>query len=817
MGRGQDEERPAALAARRRQWGTELNRAPLPAIEPPASDLRMWMGGAAIAATIIAWGAYVYVTIGTQFLDNGRHEARFIFAAAVYMTVVTMLTFSALMYLMARQGAQYRSRQHTRVPRVEIDAHFADSQDSITVLVPSYREEPDLVRGTLISAALQEFPSLRVRLLIDDPPEPGTDLERELLNGARALPEQVMAWLAEPQRRSAAALAAFTHDHGDDLSADADPDQIADLALEFSWAADWLTAESIAYPRTTTPECFLADEVLGGLARDFAETAKALSIAAEQHAIMPLSRLAQLYRRLAWTFQAEIGSFERKQYASLSNEPNKAMNLNSYIGLMGHSYRQVQTPAGTLLEVDDEAGELHMPDSDYVLTLDADSALLREYCLRLVYYLEQAGNERVAIAQTPYSAFRGARTRLERMAGATTDIQHIVHQGLTYYNATFWVGANAVIRKAALDDIVEVEHVGGRDVFRYIQDRTVIEDTESSIDLIAGGWNLYNYPERLSYSATPPDFGALVVQRGRWANGGLIVIPKFMRYRKARKRAGHPVRWSESALRLNYMGSIAWASFSLVLLLLYPFDGELLSPLVFFAALPYFLAMASDFHRLGYKRSDMLRSYGFNLILLPVNLAGVIKSLQQAASKSKTPFARTPKIKNRTAAPATYIVAIYLILGLSAYTLVQDYITDNWTNGIFAFVNTTLTAYALLMFVGVGNSLVDIGVGLWNWLHVPVRSTAPAAAEPGAVDWQSVLYFGPGESTASQAAERHIGRALPTRGAVEAPAPADDAPAAGDAVTEAAASTAGADGTSATVEPVPAARQELANERALGA
>ena len=31
------------------------------------------------------------------------------------------------------------------------------------------------------------------------------------------------------------------------------------------------------------------------------------------------------------------------------------------------------------------------------------------------------------------------------------------------------------------------------------------------------------------------------------------------------------------------------------------------------------------------------------------------------------------------------------------------------------------------------------------------------------------------------------------------------------------AATAGADGTSATVEPVPAARQELANERALGA
>ncbi len=39
-------------------------------------------------------------------------------------------------------------------------------------------------------------------------------------------------------------------------------------------------------------------------------------------------------------------SFERKRYASLSHEPNKAMNLNSYIGLMGGRYREVETPVG---------------------------------------------------------------------------------------------------------------------------------------------------------------------------------------------------------------------------------------------------------------------------------------------------------------------------------------------------------------------------------------------------------------------------------------------------------------------------------------
>ena len=50
----------------------------------------------------------------------------------------------------------------------------------------------------------------------------------------------------------------------------------------------------------------------------------------------------------------------------------------------------------------------------------------------------------------------------------------------------------------------------------------------------------------------------------------------------------------ELLLRVNYMASIAWASFGLVFLLAYPYDGRLLSPVVLLAALPYFLAMASD-------------------------------------------------------------------------------------------------------------------------------------------------------------------------------------------------------------------------------
>ena len=125
------------------------------------------------------------------------------------------------------------------------------------------------------------------------------------------------------------------------------------------------------------------------------------------------------------------------------------MNLNSYIGLMGGSLPRDPRPRPALrcCRPATTMPDLVVPDPDYVLTLDADSVLLPEYCLRLVHLLERESTQRVAVAQSPYSAFPGAATRLERIAGATTDLQHIIHQGMTHYDATFWVGANAILRK----------------------------------------------------------------------------------------------------------------------------------------------------------------------------------------------------------------------------------------------------------------------------------------------------------------------------------------------------------------------------------
>ncbi|HEX5140850.1 MAG TPA: glycosyltransferase family 2 protein, partial [Dehalococcoidia bacterium] len=604
--------------------------------------------------------------------------------------------------------------------------------------IPSYREDVRVIRQTLLSAALQEYPHLRVVLLLDDPPNPADPEHRRALERARALPAMVADSLKEPHATFREAVEAFEGKGLFDLVADGPTLDL--LADRYEEAMQWFIAEKESLPRVDHTDEFLALEFFDRMAADLRTTAEAVR-AAGRDSETPISRrrVHQLYLRLERIFSAEITSFERKQYASLSHEANKAMNLNSYLGLMGGDYRSVDSPAGrVLLSTTAADADLSIPDSDYVLTLDADSILLPEYCLRLVYFLEQPENASVAVAQTPYSAYRGKMPRIERIAGATTDIQHLVHQGLTRHGATFWVGANAVIRKPALEELEEVDDEGGFAIKRYIKDRTVIEDTESSIDLRARGWQLYNYPERLSYSATPSDFGSLIIQRRRWSNGGLVILPTLLRLIHHGAAGTKPSR-TESFLRLNYLASVSWANFSLLLLLFYPFDGELLSRFALVTALPYFWTMANDLHRVGYHRRDIFLVYGFNLLLLPVNLAGSLQSLVQAIGGHKIAFARTPKVKNHTVAPLIYLGVPLLLIAWSAHTLIRDVSEQTYYHGAFAAFNLVMTAYGLLVLVGIGGILIDVLVNLKDFVQRPPK---PKPQTPEKPHWVSALYVG---------------------------------------------------------------------------
>ena len=756
----------------RRQWGSDRRAAPVSTLARPVSDRRISAGRIAIVATVGAWIAYIIVTVIEQFIDGRASSARLGVEAIVYLVVMTALTASAMAYLIARIGFFYRTRAHQRAPRAAIDQFFGESVPTVTVLVPSYQEDARVIRTTLLSAALQEHPFLRVVLLIDDPVQPTTRSARELLAAARSLPGEIEAELSVPLAHVRGALERFEELQVNDRRSTID--DMRQLAGHYDWSAQWLIDLGARHEIIDHADSFFVNQVIGALASDLAAIAVALRSGADENVCLDTDRMLELYRRLVATFRAELSSFERKQYVSCSHAANKAMNLNSYIALMGGSWQEVSTPIGrALVRCSPRDADLTVPDPDYVLTLDADSVLLPEYCARILYLMEQGGHAKVGVAQTPYSSYPGSSTRIERISGATTDLQHIVHQGMTHYDATFWVGANALLRKRALDDIVEVYHEGNWEIRRYIQDRTVIEDTESTIDLGIHGWSLVNYPERLAYSSTPPDFGSLCIQRQRWANGGLLILSKLRRQSRARRARGETNRFGELFLRVNYMASIFWASLCLLILLVYPFNSGLLKPMLPLIALPYFLMMASDLRYCGYKRLDVLRIYGFNLILLPVNLSGTFASVLQLITGEKSSFRRTPKVSNRTTTHAGYLLAPIALIVFSLYWVRTDLQTGQHSHLFFAARNAALATYAMLAFVGPWNTAVDLWVQLRSWVYRPVpvaasaRSTDVPAAGPvalgsagghapsGAIgDWASVLHFGTTDPAGRVAAQR---------------------------------------------------------------
>jgi hypothetical protein len=70
---------------------------------------------------------------------------------------------------------------------------------------------------------------------------------------------------------------------------------------------------------------------------------------------------------------------------------------------------------------------------------------------------------------------------------------------------------------------------------------------------------------------------------------------------------------------------------------------------------------------------------------------------------------------------------------------------QNWGNAAFAAFNATLAIWAIVSYIGVGNAIVDIWLGITKPLYVDKgrRATAEAAKpEVDTIDWRSVLYHG---------------------------------------------------------------------------
>ena len=100
-----------------------------------------------------------------------------------------------------------------------------------------------------------------------------------------------------------------------------------------------------------------------------------------------------------------------------------------------------------------------------------------------------------------------------------------------------------------------------------------------------------------------------------------------------------------------------------------------------------------------------------------------------------------------------YVVLPYVIVALAVYTAIRAYALHRWGDAVFAAVNARPRTYAIVAFVGLRNSLVDIWVNLVSLLYKPPGPRGETAGRAGRrprpaprcwppPDWERILYVG---------------------------------------------------------------------------
>ena len=652
-----------------------------------------------------------------ELIGLGHGGPREMASAVLTLAILGCVAYGVVIHHLSRIGYLERLADRRSFPAAEVDGE----EPTLTILVPAFREEPEVVRKTLLSAALQGAGRRRVVLLIDDPPNPVSAADREALFASRRLPVEVASLLGDLHGRCAGAAATFARRASGgavDLSA-----ECGALAALYRHAAAWFEAQALPYRQGGHADRFFAEAVLGELGCRMIAGAAVWTQRAGDPTISR-ALIEHAYRDVVGLASAEVVSFERKRYANLSHEPNKAMNLSGYLSLIieGGCFREERHEDGIVLcACDSRESSLRIPVSPYVLMLDADTVLLPDYATRMLAFLGRPENAAVAVVQAPYAAFPGASRAVERIAGATTDVQYLLHQGMTRFGAAFWVGANAVVRTAALREVATTVEERGWTVAKVLHDRTVIEDAETSLELRRRGWNLHSYGERLAFSATPPDFGALLVQRLRWANGGLVLVPRLVRALAGGRARPKRRALAEGAMRLHYLVSLGPMSLALLALPFCAFTGRGARALPLLA-LTYLVIYLRDLVRSGYSWHDVVRVYALNLLLIPVNLGGLLLSLRQAVTGRKPRFARTPKVDERIAVPGIAIIAELAMLSFWLLFAVHLVLDGRAVQAVLVLLHLGLLVYAITRYIGWRAAISD----LYADVHGTPRRDEPA-------------------------------------------------------------------------------------------
>ncbi len=340
---------------------------------------------------------------------------------------------------------------------------------------------------------------------------------------------------------------------------------------------------------------------------------------------------------------------------------------------------------------DAKAGNLNhaLPssDADLIATFDADHAPRRDFLLKTLGYFADA---QVAFVQTPQDfynldSFQNRTDSRSRIAWSEQSLFfRVIQRGKDVWNAAFYCGSCAVIRRSALD------RIGG------FATGTVTEDIHTSLRLHKRGYRSVYHCESLAYGVAPAKIEPFLKQRVRWGVGAMNVW---------RKEGILFTRGLTLAQRLNYLATA-----------LAYFDGW---QKAFFYFAPVYVLMAGAMpvsvdgwvfllHFLPYIALNFLafeeiaRGYGRSVLIEQYNMARFASFAWSTLGvfKVRTRFGVTAKALRERSSTLQYLAPQIAVIGLNGVAIPVGILLFHstghlpadgmWANVFWASVNTAL-------------------------------------------------------------------------------------------------------------------------------
>ncbi len=341
---------------------------------------------------------------------------------------------------------------------------------------------------------------------------------------------------------------------------------------------------------------------------------------------------------------------------------------------------------------DAKAGNLNYglkhSQAEFIAVFDADHVPLPHFIDALIGYFE---DERLAFAQAPQEfynidSFQHRVDAGKKYIWAEQNLFYsIIQPGRDRWNAAYFVGSCALMRRKALDDI------GG------FGRKSVTEDMLTSIKLHAKGWSSVYHNEHLAYGIAAETILPFHIQRVRWGLGGWQVFfkknPLF-------------IRGLSFSQRLCYLAS-----------LIYPFEGfqklvfYVIPPITLFTGILPMRAMDINYllHFVPYYAislfafNEMGRGFGGVLMLEEFSMGKFVTYMKTLGvfflPKRSRQFKVTPKgVKSlapyRLMAPQVTVIVVSIIAIVWALVqLVFQLRSDEFiiaVNSLWALYNTGL-------------------------------------------------------------------------------------------------------------------------------